>query len=288
VFEFRVHPAGISVTDGVQHAWEYLTRSWRLWGWVVLALAIANALFMLLVADVMREGLTYIDERTNQIALVADAGPKLAQMLLVSLALAAVSAVAGWAFTGIAIAGLRGWKLTPGVVLGRGVLVFVSQLIVGFVAFVALMVLAVFIVVVPPLGILAILPAIVLGIYALVRVAFAALAIFDGFGPIAGLQESWRLSEGAVWRMIGWALMAMLISMAFGLVAGIATGPLMSSDDITMMLSSGFSAGVSGVSQAFGVFMLAALYESQRARHDPGLFPSPPYPPPPARAWLGA
>ena len=69
MFEFRVHPAGISVTDGVQHAWEYLTRSWRLWGWVVLALAVANSLFMLLVAGVMREGLTYVDE-ANEIRLV--------------------------------------------------------------------------------------------------------------------------------------------------------------------------------------------------------------------------
>jgi hypothetical protein len=288
VYAFRVHPAAISVTDGVQHAWDYLTQSWRLWGWVVLALAVANGLFMLLVADVVREGLFNVDERTNQIVWVADAGSRAAQLVLVSLVIAAVSAVASWAFTGIAIAGLRGWKLTLGVVLGRGILVFVSQLIVGFVASVAAVSLVILIVAVPALGLLAILPAVIIAIYALVRVAFAALAIFDGFGPIAGLQESWRLSEGAVLRMIGWALMAMLITMAFGIAAGMVTLPLAGSDRISMVLSSSVSGAVSGVGQAFSVFMMAALYESQRARRDPGLFPSPPYPYPAAPTWPGA
>jgi hypothetical protein len=178
----------------------------------------------------------------------------------------------------MAIAGLRGWRLTPTVVLSRGLVSLASMLIAGAALVGGAMAVAVLLALVPPLGVLAAFAAFVVAIYFWVRISFATLAVFDGFGPLAGLRESWRLSGGAVWRMIGWALMAILIGLGFSIAAGMGSAPFSGSTPSSMALSQGISVAVTSVATVVTVFMQAVLYESQRARRDPSLYPFAAYP----------
>ncbi len=282
MFAFKVHPAAISVTDGIQHAFEYLGESWRSWLPIVLGLAAANLILSLILISIVGDGLYYVDRFTNEIELAPDAADKLLRMVPVAILYFGATVVAGWALTGIAIAGLRGWKLTASVVVRRGLVVLASGLLVLAVVTGAILVMVVVTVVVPPVGILALLGLIPVAIYMSYRISFATYAIFDGFGPLGGLQESWRLSERAVLRIFGWGLMAGLISGGISMAASSGAGFMSGSDAFSAAVAQGVSGGVGGFGTAFSTFFIAVLYESQRARHDPSLYPVPAYPVPPA------
>jgi hypothetical protein len=90
-------------------------------------------------------------------------------------------------------------------VIERGVRVFVAGLILGVVAFGALLLLVIFTVVTMGIGFLLWFLAVPAAVYIALRLEFMSLAIFDGFGIIDGMKESWRLSQRSVLRIFGWA-----------------------------------------------------------------------------------
>ena len=275
---FRIHPAAISVTEGVQHAFTYLGSSWRSWLPVVVALALIDLVCFLFIAENLRN-LYYLDRYTSEIVWAPDLADRAWRIAPFIVLLAVASLVGGWVFAGIAIAGLRGWKLTAAVVLRRGGAVLISSLIIAVVTFAGILAVAILIVLSPPVGILVAIAAVFVALYAWIRITFYTLAIFDGFGPLGGLQESWRLSKGAVLRMAGWGFMAGLISLGFAMMGGMASGPMAGSDTISVAIAQGISGGLGAAASVFSIFLMAVLYESQRARNDPSLYPVAAYPP---------
>jgi hypothetical protein len=199
-----------------------------------------------------------------------------------------VSLVASWVFYATAIAGLRNRPVTLESVVLRGLLYLVAGILMAVVAFVAILAVTILVVVVtvlsPPLGVLLILllvfAAIPVALYLEARLILTGMAIFDGFGPIEGIKESWRLSNGSVMRLLGWGVMAWLISLAFAILAGVVSTPFTLGG--LAPVGQGFSAGVTAVAACLTTYMMAVIYESQRARLDPTL-----YGPPPAPAYFG-
>ena len=135
---------------------------------------------------------------------------------------------------------------------------------------VGIIILAVMTVIVAPIGVLLILAAIPALIYLYVRVVFYRLAIFDGFGPIEGIREAWRLSDGSAMRLFGWGLMAVLIEILFSIVGGLAAAPFNAAN--AQPIGQAMSAAVTTVFACFSVFMMAVLYESERARKNPAAY----------------
>jgi hypothetical protein len=281
VFKFSVNPAAITVTEGIQHAFGYLGESWRKWLPFVVVLGIAQFIVYLALGSVSSADIYTTDPYTGRMVLASDATARITALFWVSLLSVAVSTVVGWGFTGIAISGLRGTPLTPAWLVNRGIIAFLAEIVVLVVSITVVIVTIVVILVTLGVGALALFIAIPVGVYLAIRyTAFSTLAIFDGFGVIDGFRESWRLSQSAVLRIIGWGLMSVLISIGFSIV----TLPLA----IFGAVGSGLSGGVQGVYSAFAVFFMAALYESQRARHDPTLYPfAPGYGVPPAGPYPG-
>ncbi len=131
----------------------------------------------------------------------------------------------------------------------------------------------------PPIGIILFIAAVIVAVYAAMRLSFGSLAIFDGAGPIEGLRRSWSISQGAVLRIFGWYLMASLISLGIALVSSIVSLPFAAGRfTFGAQLISSLGSGLATVLLAF---MVAVLYESQRARKIPGLYPVDP-------RWLAA
>jgi hypothetical protein len=278
MFTFKVHPAAVSVTDGIQHAFDYLGTNWRSWWPVVAVLALADFVFFMALASIAEDGFYVVNEMTNEIKMVPNAGDLVLQLIPFVALYLLVAVAAQMTLTGIAVAGLRGWRLTASIVVRRGLVAVASYLIVTAAAFGALLVWAIVAVASGGLGILALFFLVPVAVYASLRLQFVGFAIFEGFGPVGGLQESWRLSQGAVLRIFGWALMSGLISIGFSIVGTIASAPLSSSSPAGIGLGQGISGAVTGVYSVFGVFFMAVLYESQRARLDPSLYPMPAYP----------
>jgi hypothetical protein len=169
---------------------------------------------------------------------------------------------------------------------------------VAFVAIIGLVILtAIVTVLVPPLGailiLIEVLAAVPVALYLTCRLILTDMAIFDGFGPIEGIRESWRLSNGAVLRLLGWGVMAALITWAFGLIAGMVSLPF--SFGALAPVGQGFSSGMTAVASCLTIYMMAIIYESQRARLDPTVYgpvPAPAYTgwgyPGPGPVWPGA
>jgi hypothetical protein len=289
VFKFTTHPALISVTDGVRVAFDYLGATWRKWLPMVALVAAGSFLVYLIVGTVNTSNLYYVDPYTDKIVWDEVALRKyLTGTLAAGGAVALVSLVASWVFYATAITGLRNRPLTLDSVVVRGLLSLVASILMAVVAFVAILALTILTVIVtvliPPLGILLILilvfAAIPVTLYLEARLILTGMAIFDGFGPIEGIKESWRLSNGAVMRLLGWGVMAFLISLAFSILAAVVSTPLAYS--ALAPVGQGVSAGITAVASCFTVYLMAVIYESQRARLDPTL-----YGPPPAPAYVG-
>jgi hypothetical protein len=286
VFRFNTHPAAVSVTEGVQIAFQFLQTTWRRWlPWVAAVAACSFVLYWLFSS---LANSVYVDDYTNQVVWGPGAAAKAAGAAVAGLVYLAVSLVGGWVFAATAICGLRNRPLTPAYVASRGLLALVAGILIAIAGLVALIAAFMLIVIVfelaPLVGVvlllLAILGAIPVAIYLTVRIGFYTLAIFDGFGPIEGIRESWLLSQRSVLRMFGWGLMAYLITAGFSIAGSLVALPF----SIALPpLGQAISSVITTTASCFTVFMMAVLYESQRARRDPSLYeftPGPGYPAP--------
>lgn len=122
---------------------------------------------------------------------------------------------------------------------------------------------------------LAAIPSVILIILALLwteaRLALAPYALFDGAGVIASLRAAITLSRRAAARIIGWTLLVSLLGGFAGQAASVVTSPLGGFfldplAGVPAVLLTGLASGlVAGVAEAYRVFLLAILYESQRA-----------------------
>jgi hypothetical protein len=287
VFQSPVHPAAVTIGDGIELAVHALTVSWKKWGPAVAAVAAVQAVPSLVVGDI---GAWYeIDRYTGRVIWSPALQEKAWLLGLSFLLVLAVTMVSGWVFAGVAISGLRNRPLTAGWVATRGLLTLAAGILIGVCIFVTLiagiLVLVVLVATTGPLALLALLAGIVGLVYLAVRLAFFTLAIFDGYGALDGIAESWSLSERSVARVFGWGLMAALIGLGFSIAGGIVSGSLSSMhQDVAAEVA---SAGITCVSSVFLVFLLTVLYESQRSRRDfaiqpywqpPQPGPYPPYP----------
>ena len=277
MFRFSAHPAFIGVTTGVGDAWNFLTGTWQKWLPAVLVLALVQFLTSFL-NDRNLDSIYSYDRYTGTFAWSPDAAQRLGPVIVIGIMLAILELLAGWLFVSIAIGGLRNRAMTVGQIVVRGLWTICSGIVVAMAIFGSVVVLAVLLVAAPPLGILAAIAWFFLLFYVVIRLAFSTLAIFDGFGPIEGLRESWRLSQGSVLRLAGWGLMAGLLTMAMSIGLTVVTTPLTTAGALS--LASAVSTAVSTTGSCFIVFFLAVLYESQRARFDPTLYPYPPMPNP--------
>lgn len=270
MFTFSTHPAAITISDGIQAAFSYLQATWQKWLPVVIVSASLTGLIYLLGGSTDTRHLYYIDSYTGEIVWYPDSAGRLWASVGIGLIAAVVSLVTSWVFNAVAIAGLRNRSLTVRFVVVRGLISIGADLLLGAVAVGAFFVLAILVVAAPGPGILLILAAIPVFVYIAIRVLFYTLAIFDGFGPVEGIRESWRISNRAVLRMFGWGLVAFVITIGFAIVAMLLSN-LFASPTLTA-IGQAVSSLVTMVASVYTIFLMAVLYESERARHDPAVF----------------
>jgi hypothetical protein len=272
VFAFNVHPAYVTLGDGIQVAWDYLVASWRRWLPVVAAVGVVSLIAALLTSSIVpADSTTWFTEDpvTGRLVAGPEFGNALGRVFAIWGLQFLVTFVAGWFVAAIAIAGLRGRPLEVGWIIGRGVLAFLASILAGLAVvgvmiawFVALVISAVF----PPLLLVTFPSGVVLVVWVVVRLIFTTLAVFDGRGVFDALSESWNLSSRSVLRLLGWGIVAGLLVFAFGILAGLFTTVF--SSGAAASVASGLSSAVSQVGACFTMFMLAVLYESQRLRRD--------------------
>ena len=284
VFRFSVHPAYVTVTDGVGDAWKFMCASWRKWlPAVVVLAALEFAMYLVYVPEYST--LYHQDPVTGMTVLNADAADEAVPIVLGTLLTGVLSMVAGWIFTATAISGLRNRPMGARQIVARGLLALWATILLGFAIALAMLLVLLVAVTAPALAILLFLAVVVLAMYVYVRLVFFSLAIFDGFGPLQGLDESWRLSRGSVMRLVGWGLMAVMLSLGLGIVTGIV-GAFLDSGG-AQPLAQGISTTLTTALSCFTVFFMAVLYESQRARLDFSLYPLQPMPPYPGPYAFG-
>jgi len=284
VFHFSHHPTAISVSDGVQDAFQYLQKSWQTWLPVVGFVAACALLTHAIVGSLDINSLYHQDVITGRVVWNPDAWSKVSGALAARLVDAVLSGIAGWVFYATAIAGLRNRPVTLAGVVGRGLTTVLSGLIVATAAIVLVTGLflgaAAVAIGAPGIGrlliVLLIVAAVPAAIYVVIRLIFTGLAIFDGFGPIGGIQESWRLSQGSVLRMLGWGALALLMTIGIGIIAGVIVAPFSGSRFAAVAEGAGAAVTLSG--SCLVVFIMAVLYESERARKDPTIYPVPAWP----------
>ncbi|MGE4323268.1 MAG: glycerophosphoryl diester phosphodiesterase membrane domain-containing protein [Sphingobium sp.] len=110
------------------------------------------------------------------------------------------------------------------------------------------------------------LVAVVVGslLYASVRLLLLNPVVIDGQdGVVASLRRSWETTKGHFWRLLGFILIVMLLSMiastaaqaVFGLIGGMAGGPT-----AARLVGGIAAAAVSTVVQVYMLVMIARLY----------------------------
>jgi hypothetical protein len=280
MIQFSNHPAAISVSEGARDAWNETTRTWRFWLPVVLVAGTVVGLASAYATSATQNVVRY-NAYTNEVIWGPDLSTTIWTFLAAELVAMAAAYVASCFFFGLAVSRLRGWPLTGHWIVRRGLLALWSGLIVFLGVVAVLILLLVIFVVSIGLGFLALLAAIVPGVYVAIRLSLSGVAIFDGAGPVEGLTRSWDLSRGSVLRIFGWGLVAGLLSLAFSIagsvcalpfsLAGVQVGAQLISSLLTLPAT------------VLATFMIAILYESQRARRDPSLYPPDPrwFAPPP-------
>jgi hypothetical protein len=203
----------ISVTQGIQDAFRFLGASWRRWLPMVVVISACTLVIYAVVYSFIGStdfrSLYYIDNYTGRLEWQPDAQSKVLSLvpplIVLGLVFVVLNLVATWVFTATAVGGLRRQPMSASYVIERGVRVFVAGLILGVVAFGALLLLVIFTVVTMGIGFLLWFLAVPAAVYIALRLEFMSLAIFDGFGIIDGMKESWRLSQRSVLRIFGWA-----------------------------------------------------------------------------------
>ena len=270
--EFPAHPGRVSASQGLRVALRLMVSSWRVWLSAIAALAALAFAFRALVGAVDVDTLFTTDQATGRVSMAPGQEGHVLVLLGGGAFLALLGAMGGWVFSGLAIAGLRpGRRLTAAWVAGRGLLTFAYAALVGLVAVSAFVALAVVAALSPTSGAILLLLVGAAGLYAFVRLIFVTLLIFDGRGPIEAVRESWRLSDGSVARLAGWVVMVVLIGEGLSLLLG---------PTVALVAASGSAPAAEAVSGAFAMvaatystFFMAVLYESQRARAYPALYP---------------
>jgi hypothetical protein len=269
VFAFTVHPADITVSAGLQSAWTYLRGSWQRWLPVVAVVAVGQMLVSIVSVNTVSQ-MFYTDPYSDRLTVNPDWGGQVGNLILAYFGLLILGLVASWIFNALAISGLRSRPLTMSWVVERGLLSLLNGLLLGVCAFVAVIVAIIVLAIAGrALGGAAILlwiAALVGFVYVAARLAFTGLSIFDGRGPIEAISESWSLSEKSVLRLVGWGLLAALVSIAFTIVATLVSAPFSSSG--SRAIGTLLSGLITVTSSCLLVFFLAVLYESQRARRD--------------------
>ncbi len=280
MFRFSNNPAAISVSDGIQDALTYLQTSWRKWLPVVGVIAAFSFVAYALTGPLDPGVLYHTDVVTGRVVRNSDASSKLAGSIVYGLGYLLLAAIGGLVFYATAIGGLRNRPLTFSSVIVRGLVTVLSGIIVAAAAAILVTGLILVAAVAPPLRLMTLMLALgttPVAFYLLVRLIFTGFAVFDGFGPVGGIQESWRLSQGSVSRIFGWGMLALLMNLAIGAIASVIVSPFSSTG--IAPLAQAASAAIFTTGSCLVVFMMAALYESERASKDPTLYPYP--------AWLG-
>lgn len=284
MFTFSHHPTAIGVSDGIQDAFGYLQKSWRTWLPVVGVIAACALVTHALVGSLDTTTLYHQDSVTGRLIWNGDAWSRLTSAIGARLVDAILSVIGSWVFYATAIAGLRNRPVTVTGVIAGGLVTVLSGFVIAAVvilAFAGLAAVAITAVVAARgVGVLVIVlmgfAAIPAAIYFAVRLVFTSVAIFDGFGPIGGIRESWRLSQGSVQRLLGWGALALLMTLGIGIMASVIAAPFLGSR--IAAIAEAVSAGITLTGSGLVVFMMAVLYESERARKDPTLYPVPAWP----------
>ncbi len=99
-------------------------------------------------------------------------------------------------------------------------------------------------------------------VYVSIRLVFWSLAIFDGADIVGGFHATWRISRGAVARMLGWGVMVAVIGLVVRGGAELITTPLGDANPVR----AGIIAAITEVFAAYSMIALAVIYESQRRR----------------------
>jgi hypothetical protein len=275
MLSFRTHPAAITIGSGFEAAFDYFQRTWQKW-LPVVGVAALIAFVLYLMAGAVPEPGSWTTRDIYGHAHID--GGAMARYYLVSVSSSIVTLVAGCVFYATAICGLRNRPLETGWLLFRGLLAFLTSLLIGTVTVVVVIVVAIVAIVLSivlgPIGTLLavglITAAIVGAVYVGIRIVFAPVAVFDGFNPIEAIQESWRLSKGSVLRMLGWGFVAGLIGVGFWLLAAMASLPFTIAG--LAPLSKAISTLIALVGTCFVAYLLSVLYESERAIKYPNIY----------------
>ena len=253
---FTRSAAWVTIGEGLTIGARYWAATWERWVLAAVAVALTDGLATWLL------GSTLLDQATmTQLMLPGAEGidpSALPGLLAGPIAVAMVSLVADWFLYANAVAGLRGREVTLGWVLGAGlrtllVLAGVAFLLSG--AFAVLVVLG-------PLGLLAMAGALPVIVYLVFRLQFWVVGVFDGLGVTAAARSSLEITRRAVLRVVGWWLALVGLSLVIAAFSA-ATSILFTALPVVpavvgSLLSTSF--------QAFSVIVVAILYESQRLR----------------------
>lgn len=253
---FERPPAYVTIGEALSIAARYWAASWERWVLAVVGVGVATGLAHALLGSVALDS-----DTLRRMTLPGGGGVDpavLPRLLAGPLAVAIVSLVADWFLYANAIAGLRGrdvslgWVLTAGL---RTLLVLLALALVFSMATLALTALG-------PIGLLAMVIALPLLLYAGLRLQFWTLGVFDGQGVGAALRASWELTRGAVLRVLGWSLALVGLSLLVD-AASTSLSLLFASMPIVPAIA---GAVLGAAFQAFSLVTIAILYESQRGR----------------------
>lgn len=259
---FTSDPAQIAIGAGLSIAARYWRATADLWSLPVAIVAAVTAVATWAISG-LAPGATLPATFTPGMDPMTLIGPLLPQLIVSAIVIGSVTMVAGWVYLSIAIAGLRGYRVMPGWILRRGVRAFAADLLVTVVVGAVFGVLALFSLV-GGLGLLAVvmIAAFVPAIYVSIRLAFWSLAIFDGADIIGGFHATWRISRGAVVRILGWGIMVAVIGLVVRAAAELVTTPIGDGSPVR----AGIIAAITEVFAAYSMIALAVIYESQRRR----------------------
>ncbi len=278
-------PAFATLREALSLAARYWRATWDRWLLAVIAVALATGLAEWLL------GGTALDQRTLSRALLPGTSgqidpSELPRLMAGPLAVGIVSIVAGWFLVANAVAGLRGKEVTVAWAVTSGLRAFVADMLIALV-FIGLLTVSVGL---GPAGLLVMLGASPLLVYAAIRLQLWRLSIFDGSSIGQGARESWGLTRRAVLRVLGWAAavfgLGLLLAAVNVAIEFVLAGVPVVGSVVTSAVDTAF--------QAFTIVVMAVLYESQRQRTQPPpvmAYPSAPYdpegpyppPPPPPR-----
>lgn len=254
---FDRHPATITLGDGISMAARYLTATWEWWAIPVVGLAIVGGLLNGVATNAALDANFRYLTRSEQVSQLSSLiGPVFGGGLLLTVA----GVVIGWFYTALAIHGLRGRPITVDWVVSAGLRSLAGSILLavaGIGAWVAFALLAIITGGILFIALIGLIPA---AIYLGIRIFFWTLAIFDGAGITDSFRVSWRLSEGAVLRMLGWGIAFVLLELVIAIGVRIVTLPLAGVPAIAAFVSQ----LASGALSVFTLFGTAILYESQR------------------------